>query len=77
MWFIAHVNSYDQYKNQDETDNILIYANSYTEAMERIEGAYGKSIEEITLLEAITDSTVLYLSDEVEQGIRDNEYNCF
>ena len=77
MWFIAHVNSYDQYKNQDETDNILIYANSYTEAMERIEEAYGKSIEEITLLEAISDSTVLYLSDEAEQEIRDNEYNCF
>lgn len=77
MWFIAHVNSYNQYDNKDETDNILIYANNYTEAMERIEEAYGKSIEEITLLEAISDSTVLYLSTEAEQEIRDNEYNCF
>lgn len=77
MWFIAHVNSYNQCDNKDETDNILIYANSYTEAMERIEKAYGKSIEEITLLEAISDSTVLYLSTEAEQEIRDNEYNCF
>ena len=77
MWFIAHVNSYNQCENKDETDNILIYANNYTEAMERIEEAYGKSIEEITLLEAISDSTVLYLSTEAEQEIRDNEYNCF
>ena len=77
MWFIAHVNSYNQCDNKDETDNILIYANSYTEAMECIEEAYGKSIEEITLLEAISDSTVLYLSTEAEQEIRGNEYNCF
>lgn len=77
MWFIAHVNSYNEFDKKDETDNILIYANSYTEAMERIEKSYGKSIEEITLLEAISDSTVLYLSDEAEQEIRGNEYNCF
>ena len=77
MWFIAHVNSYNEFDKKDETDNILIYANSYTEAMERIEKSYGKSIEEITLLEAISDSTVLYLSDEAEQEIRGNEYNSF
>lgn len=77
MWFIAHVNSYNEFDKKDESDSVLIYANSYTEATERIEEVYGKSIEEITLLEAISDSSVIYLNRDVEDMIRDNPYNDF
>lgn len=77
MWFIAHVESYNSTDNKIDEDKMLIKAKTYPEAMEYIDFEYGKILEKVTLIEAISDGDILFLTDEGEAEIREHPFNDF
>ena len=77
MYFIAHVENWDENKNDFVEDRILFSAHNYPDAAQVIVNFFGNAIERITLLEAITDNSVIILNDIAETHIRKEPMNGF
>lgn len=79
MYFIAHLDHYDADSPDISKSHIITVANTFSEAIDNIVEHFGeKWIERITLLEPITDNSVLYLpNNTVEKEIREHELNGF
>lgn len=77
MYFIAHIEIWDENKNDFVEDKILFFANNYPDATQAIIDYFGNAIERITLLEAITDNSVIVLNDIAETHIRKEPMNGF
>lgn len=77
MYFIAHVENWDEDKNDFVEDKILLSAHNYPDATQAIVNYFGDTIERITLLEAITDNSVIVLNDIAETNIRKEPMNGF
>lgn len=78
MYFIAHVDIWDETENDYVEYKILFFANDYPDATQVIIDFFGESnIERITLLEAITDNSVIVINNEVEKYIREEPINGF
>lgn len=77
MYFIAHVENWDENKNDFVEDRILFSAHNYPDATQTIVDFFGDTVERITLLEAITDNSVIILNDIAETHIRKEPMNGF
>ena len=77
MYFIAHVENWHEKENDFIEDKILIFANNYPEATQAIVNFCGDTLERITLLEAITDNSVVVLNEIAETNIREEPINGF
>lgn len=80
MYFIAHVEVWDNEGAHDFVEeSILFFANDYVDATQAIVNMFGKDIERITLLEAITDMSAISLDSEgiAEKLIRKQPANGF
>lgn len=76
MIFIARIDYYDDDKCTTITDKAVVDAPTFTEAASKIEAVFGNDLENF-FLEAITDSTIVFIDDIAEAHIRENEYNHF
>lgn len=77
MYFIAHVENWDENKRDSVEDRILFFANNFPDATQTIVNFCGDTLERITLLEPITDNSVIVLSDIAETYIRKEPANGF
>ena len=79
MYFIAHVEVWDEDKHDFVEESILFSAHNYPDATQIIVDMFGKDIERITLLEAITDMSAISLDSEgiAEKLIRKQPANGF
>ena len=80
MYFIAHVEVWDDESAHDFVEeSILFSANDYVDATQTIVDMFGKDIERIILLEAITDMSAISLDNEgiAEKLIRKQPANGF
>lgn len=77
MYFIAHVENWDEDKHDFIEDRILFSAHNYPDATQTIVDFCGDTLERITLLEAITDNSVIVLNDIAETHIRKEPTNGF
>lgn len=77
MYFIAHVEIWDAEKNDFVENKILFFANNYPDATQAIVNFCGDTLERITLLEAITDNSVVVLNEIAETNIRKEPMNGF
>ena len=76
MYFITDVESYEE-ENGLIRQKGLVCADSYVGAMEQLEKFYGKEIECVHLIEAITDNSVVILTDIAEEEIREHDWNTW
>lgn len=78
MIFIAHIEFYDDFDNENKTDRVIFPAANFPTAMEYLDAYYGENIEKITLLEPVSDSnTVIHIDEIAEAHIREHEHNSF
>ena len=78
MYFFAHLSYYEDNTLGPRKAKVLLVADTYTEAIERLGCHFGEeSIEKITLLQPFTDNSVVYIDDIVETHIKENELNGF
>lgn len=77
MYFIAHVENWDENKNNFVENKILFSAPNYPAATQVIVNFCDDTIKRITLLEAITDRWVITINDIVETHIRKEPMNGF
>ena len=79
MYFFVHLDYYDDNDSVvKKSAKTLIYADNYDDVMEALHHHFGfESIEKITLIEPITDNSVLYIDDVVEAHIREQDLNGF
>ena len=74
MFFSAKIENWNNDKL--ETDTVIVSAENYTEAVEKIEGVYNEELKSIQI-EAITDCNLLFINDAVIDIIKDIPYNEF
>lgn len=74
MFFSAKIENWNNDKL--ETDTVIVSAENYTEAVEKIEGVYREDLKTIQI-EAITDCSLLFINDTVIDIIKDIPYNEF
>ena len=74
MFFSAKIENWNNDKL--ETDTVIVSAENYTEAVEKIEGVYNEELKSIRI-EAITDCNLLFVDDTVIDIIKDIPYNEF
>ena len=76
MIFIAHVETYND-ETRFEKYKVAFAADDFSSAMTIIDSYFGDEIEKITLLEPISDNSVIFLNDEAENFIREHPFNAF
>ena len=74
MFFSAKIENWNNDKL--ETDTVIVCAENYTEAVEKIEGVYNEELKSIQI-EAITDCDLLFVDNTVIDIIKDIPYNEF
>lgn len=74
MFFTAKIENWNSDKL--ETDTVIVSAENYTEAAEKIEGVYREDLKSIQI-EAITDCDLLFVDDTAIDIIKDIPYNEF
>ena len=74
MFFTAKIENWNSDKL--ETDTVIVSAENYTEAVEKIEGVYREDLKSIQI-EAITDCDLLFVDDTAIDIIKDIPYNEF
>ena len=74
MFFSAKIENWNNDKL--ETDTVIVSAENYTEAVEKIEGVYNEELKSIQI-EAITDCDLLFVDNTVIDIIKDIPYNEF
>ena len=74
MFFSAKIENWNNDKL--EADTVIISAENYTEAVEKIEGFYGEDLKSVQI-ETITDCDLLFINDTVINIIRSIPYNEF
>ena len=77
MYFVAHVENWDENKKDFVEDKILISAHNFPDATQTIVNYCGDTLERITLLEPLTDNSVVVLDDIAETCIRKEPANGF
>lgn len=77
MYFIAHVENWHEEKKDFIENKLLFFANDYPDATQTIIDFCGDALERITLLEAITDNSVVVLNEIAETHIRKEPINGF
>lgn len=77
MYFIAHVENWSEEKKDFVEDKLLFFANDYPDAAQAIVNFCGNTLERITLLEAITDNSVVVINEIAETHIRKEPMNGF
>ena len=77
MYFIAHVENWNEDKHDFIEDKVLFFAHNYPDATQTLVDYFGETFERITLLEAITDNSVIVLNDITETHIRKEPMNGF
>ena len=74
MFFTAKIENWNSDKL--ETDTVIVSAENYTEAVEKIEGVYREDLKSVQI-ETITDCDLLFVDDTVIDIIKDIPYNEF
>ena len=77
MVFIAHVNEYDDIENTPKTEKIILIADGFVDATEKLVSYYGSNLESISLLDPISDKELIHIDTIVEDRIRNNSLNDF
>lgn len=77
MYFIIRVEFFDEEDAKLKKHINLVWAESYENAVARCVSFYGNQIECFNLVEAITDNSVIVLTDMAEAEIRGHECNIF
>ena len=78
MIYVAHLEVYDEISDRETTDRIIFSAENYKDAISAIFCEYNESqVERITLLEPIGYGNIIFMNEDIEDGIRSHAYNTF
>ncbi len=78
MIYIAHVEVYDDFDNKNAIYKLVLDAENWSEAMDKLVNHFGEDeIEAIKLLEPITDNCVVHIDEIAEAHIREQKFNGF
>jgi hypothetical protein len=82
MFYFVHLDEYDEKENKIKSVKVLVhtegYKKGYKELMDALDAHFGvETIEKITLIEPITDNSVLYVDEVSESHIREQDLNGF
>ena len=74
MFFTAKVENWNNDKL--EADTVIVSAENYTEAVEKIEDVYREDLKSIQI-DVITDCSLLFINDTVIDIVKSIPYNEF
>ena len=74
MFFTAKVENWNNDKL--EADTVIVSAENYTEAVEKIEDVYREDLKSIQI-DVITDCSLLFINDTVIDIVKNIPYNEF
>ena len=78
MFYFVHLDEYDEKENKIKSVKVLVHAEDYKELIDALDTHFGiETIEKITLIEPITDNSVLYIDEIAEAHIREQDLNGF
>lgn len=75
--YLAHIKYYSSYEEGSLDEHIAVAAESFAKAMEYIEQCYGNDLEEVLNLYALSDSRLLFITENMAEELRTNGANCF
>lgn len=75
--YLAHIRYYCSYDEKDLDEYIAVAAESFAKAMEYIEQCYQSDLEEVLNLYALSDSRLLFITENMAEELRTNGMNGF
>lgn len=75
--YLAHIKYYCSYDEKSLDEHIAVAAESFAKALEYIEQCYGHDLEEVLNIYALSDSRLLYITENMAEELRTNGANCF